>query len=446
MDDATSRLVVRHGTVVTLGADNRVLADHAVVCSGGRIECIVPDAEVTGLDGRELDVGGQLVLPGFINAHMHFYSTLVRGLGKAAPSHDFVEVLEHLWWRLDRTLDLEDCRVSAEVALIDAVRHGTTTLIDHHASPAAVEGSLGVLADAVRAAGVRACLCYEVSDRDGPEAARAGLAENAAFLDRCRAEAEPLLRGLVGLHASFTLSDRTLGRAAELAAEHDTGVHVHAAEAAADQERCLAEHGSRVVERFHRAGLLGPESVLAHGVHLDRAEMELLAATGTALVHNPQSNMNNAVGVADVPALAAAGVQVGLGTDAMTVDMREELRAAVFSQHLAKGDPSVGFGEAVGALLAGNPAIASRLWGERLGELSEGAAADFAVFDYHPPTPLDASTFAGHLVFGMALAPVTATVVAGRVLMAHGELELGLDPDEVAVRARERSRRLWDRF
>ncbi len=443
---SSDRLVVRHGTVVTFGGSCEVLPDHAVVCEGGRIVQVVPDGDAIGGSGRELDARGRVVMPGLINAHMHFYSSLVRGFGGAEPSRDFVEVLRHLWWRLDRTLELEDCRVSALVALLDAVRHGTTTLVDHHASPGAVVGSLEVLAEAVRATGVRACLCYEVSDRDGADIRDAGLAENESFLRRLRAHPEPLLAGLVGLHASFTLSDGTLERAAGIAAEHGVGAHVHVAESAADQAHCLAEHGCRVVERLHRHRLLGPSSVAAHGVHLDPSERELLAETDTALIHNPQSNMNNAVGVADVPAMAAAGVLVGLGTDAMTVDMREELRAAVWSQRLARRDPGAGFGEAVAALTAGNPGIATRMWPEGVGELREGRAADLIVLDYDPPTPFDASTFAGHLVFGMALAPVVTTVVAGRVLMADGSLELDLDPAEVAAHARERAAALWARI
>ncbi len=443
---APGRLVVRRGTVVTLGSPCEVLADHAVVCEDGRITRVVPDREAVGLGGRELEARGRVVMPGLVNAHMHFYSTLVRGFGGAEPSRDFVEVLRHLWWRLDRALDLEDCRVSALVALVDAVRHGTTTLVDHHASPGAVQGSLGVLADAVRSVGLRACLCYEVSDRDGSDVRDAGLAENAAFMRRCRDAPEPLLRGLVGLHASFTLSDATLERAAGIAAEHGVGVHVHVAESAADQAHCLAEHGCRVVERFDRHRLLGPSSVAAHGVHLEPGEIELLAESGAALVHNPQSNMNNAVGVADLPAMAAAGVLVGLGTDAMTVDMREELRAAVWSQRLARRDPGAGFGEAFTALTVGNPTIATRLWPGGVGELREGRAADLIVLGYDPPTAFDAATFAGHLVFGMALAPVVTTVVAGRVLMAEGRLELDLDPAEVAARARERAAALWKRI
>jgi len=443
---ASDRLVIRHGTVVIWGGDGEVLPDHAVVCEGGVIVRVAPDHEVVGLTGRELDARGRVVMPGLINAHMHFYSSLVRGFGGAEPSRDFVEVLRHLWWRLDRALDLEDCRLSALVALLDAVRHGTTTLVDHHASPGAVAGSLEVLAAAVRAVGVRACLCYEVSDRDGADVRDAGLAENERFLRRLRERTDPLLAGLVGLHASFTLSDETLERAAGIAAEHGVGVHVHVAESAADQAHCLAEHGCRVVERLHRHRLLGPSSVAAHGVHLDAGELERLADTATALVHNPQSNMNNAVGVADVPAMSAAGVLVGLGTDAMTVDMREELRAAIWSQRLARRDPGAGFSEAVAALTMGNPAIASRLWPDGPGVLGEGRAADLVVLDYDPPTPFDAATFAGHLVFGMALAPVATTVVAGRVLMADGSLELDLDPAEVAAHARERAAALWARI
>ena len=439
-------LVDRHGLLVTGGEPLEVLPDHAVVCGGGRVLRVVPDRQAVGLPGRHLDADGAVVLPGFVNAHMHFYSTLVRGLGKAQPSRDFVEVLQHLWWRLDRTLELEDCRVSARVAALDAVRHGTTTVVDHHASPGAVAGALDAVADAALQVGLRCCLCYEVSDRDGADIARAGIEENAAFLARCRERPDPLLAGMVGLHASFTLSDATLERAVALARAEHVGLHCHLAESAADQRHCLERHRERVTMRFARHGVLGPRTILAHGVHVDGDELALLAASGTAVVHNPQSNMNNAVGVADLPAMVEAGVLVGLGTDAMTVDMREELRAAVWSQRLAKSDPSVGFMEAVAALLRGSPRIASRIWPLAVGELRDGRAADLVVLDYRPPTPFDETTFAGHLVFGMALAPVTATVVAGRVLLADGRLELDLDPAEVAAHARERAAALWRRF
>ncbi len=287
-------LVIRGGVILTLGEDNRVLRDHAIRVEDGRIRRIAPAAEVDAAGARVIDAAGKAVLPGWINAHMHFYSTLVRGLGKAKPSRDFVEQLRNLWWRLDRRLTLDDTYVSALVMALAAVRSGTTTLIDHHASPGAVRGSLDAIARAVKAAGLRACLCYEVSDRDGAEVARAGLEENAAFIRRCRDENDPQLRALFGLHAAFTLGDATLDRAAAMGRELGAGFHVHTAESPADQEHNVREHGQRVVRRLRDHGLLGPGTLCAHCVHVDDVELDLLAETQTMVAHNPQSNLNNA--------------------------------------------------------------------------------------------------------------------------------------------------------
>jgi putative selenium metabolism protein SsnA len=382
-----SSLLIANGTVLTFGESGRVLPGHDVVCDGGVITSIAPHDPATRAD-RVVDAAGKVVMPGLINAHTHFYSAFARGLGKAAPSADFREVLEHMWWRLDRTLTVEDCRVSALVTLIDAVRHGATTLIDHHASPGAVRGSLAAIADAVRQVGVRACLCYETSDRDGGAVAADGIAENVEFVARCRREHDQHLRALFGLHASFTLGDATLEKAAAAGRELGAGFHVHVAEAASDQASCVAAHGLRVVERLERFGILGPGTIAAHCVHVDDREIDLLAATGTVVVHNPQSNMNNAVGTANVLAMLGRGVRVGLGTDAMTTAMLEELRAVVWAQRQARGNPSAAFLEAVAMLTRTNPAIASALWGMPIGEIAVGAAADLVLLDYDPPTPL----------------------------------------------------------
>jgi putative selenium metabolism protein SsnA len=444
--DPQPSLVVANGTVITLGERCRVLPGHDVVCAGGAIVAVAPH-DAARPAARTLDAAGKVVLPGLINAHTHFYSAFARGLGKAAPSSDFREVLEHLWWKLDKALVLEDCRVSALVTAIDAVRHGCTTVIDHHASPGAVRGSLGALAGAVRDVGVRACLCYEVSDRDGRAVAADGIAENAEFIASCRGGGGgELLRALFGLHASFTLGDDTLARAVAAARELGAGLHVHVAEAASDQADCMAKHGVRVVERLHRAGALGPDTIAAHCVHVDEREIALLAESGAVVAHNPQSNMNNAVGTAGVLAMLDRGVRVALGTDAMTADMLEELRAAIWAQRNARGVPSVAFGEAVAMLTRENPRLASALWGVPLGEVRAGAAADLAVLDYDPPTPLSEDTWAGHLVFGLSQARVEATVAAGRVLMEGGVLRLGVDERAVMARARALAARVWERF
>lgn len=439
-------MLIRNGTIVTLGASNRVLYDHALLVEGGRIRRIAPSSSFAGFQGKVIDAFGQVVMPGFINVHMHFYSTMVRGLGKAKPSKNFQEVLENLWWRLDRKLLLEDCYYSALLPLIDAVRNGTTTFIDHHASPFAISGSLDRIAEAVRQSGLRASLCYEVSDRDGAERAREGLEENTAFIRRCRAEGGDQLKALFGLHAAFTLTDKTMDQAARAASDLGVGCHIHTAEARSDQDFNQSHFGLRVVERLHQHGILGPKSIAAHCVHVNDNELDLLAETGTAVAHNPQSNLNNAVGIADILAMNRKGILVGLGTDAMTVNMREEVRVALWAQHLRQDNPSVGFVEALSTLLFQNARIAGRYWDCGLGELKEGHAADIILIDYIPPTPLDESTFLGHFAFGITQAPVDTTIAGGRVLMAGKKLRLDIDEEEIGRKSRELAARLWERF
>jgi putative selenium metabolism protein SsnA len=442
----TSRILIQNGTLITFGAPCRALEGQALLIEGDRIARIAPKDSIPGPFDQVLDAGGQVVMPGLVNAHMHFYSTLVRGLGKAAPSASFMEVLENLWWRLDRKLTLADVEMSAQFILLEAIRKGTTTLVDHHASPHAVTGSLDRIAKAVRAMGVRACLCYEVSDRDGEAIAAEGLEENAAFARRCAAEQHPRLRALFGLHAAFTLSDRTLDRAAALGRDLGVGFHVHVAEGAADVAANRDRHGLTPVARLHAHGILGPDSIAAHCVHATAEDLDLLAGAGTFVAHNPQSNLNNAVGIADVLALVRRGVPVGLGTDAMTVNMLEELRVGLWAQHLRQDHPSCGFMELADALVARNPELASRLWGFPLGTLAEGAAADVILVDYQPPTPLDDTTALGHLVFGLSQAAVDTTICAGKVLMRGRRLQIDVDEAELAARSRELAVRLWERF
>jgi putative selenium metabolism protein SsnA len=440
------KIVVVNGPIFTGGADFALLDGHGLLIEDGRVAKIAPLAELPAPGARRIDARGKLVMPGLTNAHMHFYSTLARGLGKAEPAHDFDGVLRNLWWRLDRKLTLEDAYYSALVMMLAAVRKGTTTLIDHHASPGAILGSLERIARAGSETGLRIGLAYEISDRDGAQAAADGLAENADAVRFCRERGGELLRGLVGLHASFTLSDGTLSSAAALSSDLGVGCHIHCAEAAGDQDDCLAKHGVRVVERLRRAGILGAKTIAAHAVHVDGFEIEMLAASGTMVVHNPQSNLNNAVGIADITAMKAAGVLVGLGTDAMTVDMLEEVRVALWAQHYSRRDPARGFMEATGALFSGNPAIAERIWGLPLGRIREGGPADIVLIDYDPPTPLDAGSVLGHLVFGVSQSTVDTTIVAGRVLMENKVLKLDIDEERVAARSRELAAALWKRF
>ena len=442
----TDSLLIENGTVLRTGKTPAVLPDHSVCIESGRITRIAPRREIRQFAGRRLDASGKLVLPGFINAHTHCYSTFALGLTKTRPASTFVGVLKSLWWRLDSALTLEDCYYSALVALLDCIRHGTTTIIDHHASPNAVSGSLACIEKAVKETGLRACLCYELSDRDGKQIAREGLEENASFIRHCRHVNNDRVKALVGLHAAFTLSDHTLESAAQLGHELRSGFHIHVAEAASDQAFSRRHHRRRVVERLNQAGILGPQSIAAHCVHVDRKEMDILAETRTAVVHNPQSNMNNAVGIADVVRMSQRKVLVGLGTDAMTTNMLEELRSALWAQHLLAKNPSVGFGPVMAALFSGNPQIAERIFHLPLGELREGSAGDVVLVDYDPPTPLRRENLFGHLLFGISQAVVDTTIVGGKVLMQNRRLALPIDEERVKARARELSERLWKRL
>jgi putative selenium metabolism protein SsnA len=440
------RTLVQNGTLITFGKSCQVLEDHALLLEGDRIARIAPADRIPGPFDRVIDARGKVVMPGLVNAHMHFYSTLVRGLGKAAPSANFQEVLENLWWRLDKKLSLEDCYYSAKVMLVEAIRKGTTTLIDHHASPGAVLGSLDLIARAVRETGLRASLCYELSDRDGDKVAEEGLEENAAFARRCQRENDPQLRAHFGLHAAFTIGDKTMARAARMGHDLGVGFHVHVAEASSDVAHSLERYGQRVVNRLHAHGILGEKTMAAHCVHVEPQELELLAGTHTMVAVNTQSNMNNAVGVADLVALHRAGILAGLGTDAMTVAMLEETRVALWAQHLRADNPSCAFMEVAGAITAKNPEIASRVWGFPIGELKEGAAADVILLDYLPPTPLDNGTVLGHLIFGLSQAVVDTTICGGRILMEGRKLAIDVDEAEMAARSRELAAKLWDRF
>ncbi|MBI5744751.1 MAG: putative aminohydrolase SsnA [Elusimicrobia bacterium] len=437
-------ILIKNGIIATLGEKNRVLTGHALLTEDGLVKKIGPQKNFKGKYSKVIDAAGKLVMPGFINAHMHFYSTFARGLGKAPPSRNFVEILNNLWWRLDKRLTKADSYYSAVVPLLDAVRKGTTTIIDHHASPFAITGSLAAVEKAVRETGLRACLCYEVSDRDSKDRAKEGLDENTAFIANAAARGGNSIKAMFGLHASFTLSDETLEEAAYRGHKLGAGFHIHTAESQADQLHCESHHKARVVERLRDYGILGRKSIAAHCVHVNEKELEILKDTGTAVVHNPQSNANNSVGIADITAMTAKGVLVGLGTDAMTVNMLEEVRAGVWLQHL-KRDPSQGFMETANALLVNNAKIANRYF-TGLGELKEGFAADIAILDYIPPTPMDASNFAGHLVFGISQSAVDTTIAAGRVLMEGKKLKLDLDEEEICRKSAELAGKLWKKF
>ncbi len=377
--------------------------------------------------GTRIESDGVLVVPGNVCAHTHLYSALARGMPYSLePPRNFLQILQRVWWRLDRALDEQSIGASAMVGAMEALLSGTTTLVDHHASPNAIDGSLDVLEDALRGLGVRSVLCYETSDRDGPERSAAGIAENRRFLERVRHEQPQLCRAMVGAHASFTLSDETLGTCAELGP-----LHVHAAEDEVDRG---------AVSRLADLGVLDEHTLLAHGVHLGDEELALIAHANASVAHNARSNMNNAVGRARV---GAFGPRLALGTDGIGSDMFEESRAAYL--RLREDDLGTGIDWPL-ARLAESARLAGRAFGEPLlGTLDPGAPADLVVLDYAAPTPVHESSLAGHWVFGLAGRHVRDVMVAGVWVVADRRLTL-IDQNELAASARAEAEGLWARL
>ncbi|HVJ06632.1 MAG TPA: putative aminohydrolase SsnA [Candidatus Saccharimonadales bacterium] len=439
-------LLVGNGRLITHDDRLPLLEDGCVAISDGLIAEVgaTPELRRRHADAKFIDARGRVIMPGLINTHMHLYSTFARGMAlKDDAPENFRQILERLWWRLDKVLNLEDVYYSAMVPLIDCIKNGTTTIFDHHASPGAISGSLFRIADATRETGVRSCLAYEVSDRDGTQVANDGIEENRAFLQHCKSAGDDALRGLFGLHASFTLSDTTLEHCVDVAA--GDGFHVHTAEGPEDLARCQSEHGKRIVERFDDFGILGSKTIAVHCVHVDENEIGRLRESKTNVVHNPESNMANAVGCAPVLDMLGKGVRVGLGTDGYTCDMFESLKVANILHKHQMSQPSAAWAEPPAMLFRENAAIASECFGRTVGKLIPGAHADLIIVDYNPPTPLCASNIYSHILFGMTGRAVDTTIIGGKVLMRERKL-LAIDEEEITAKARCCAAKMWQRF
>ncbi|MEE4272404.1 MAG: amidohydrolase family protein [Thermoanaerobaculales bacterium] len=436
-------VVAGPGTVITGFRNARVHTDAAVAWKDGRVLEVGPAADLDRkhAGGRRLDAAGGLILPGLVNLHHHFYSSLARGLNPGLELGDFGEILSGLWWRIDRALDPETVRLSAELAAADCIRWGATTVFDHHASPSFIHGSLQTIADAVDGAGLSAVLCYEITDRNGHPDALDGLAENLEFFETHRAD--PRIRGMLGLHASFTVDDATLAAAASRPTE--MGCHIHLAEDPLDLRVSKLAHGADPVTRLIEHGLVDDRCLAVHGLHLGSDDRRLLAERGAVLVHNPESNANNGVGRLDLDSAGADGCRIGLGTDGMSSAMLGSLRAAFLGLRGGRCDPTLGF-TVIPELLAVNAETAGRFLDEpQLGRLEPGAPADLCVLDTAPPTPVTSENVFAHLVYGCAVTTVRHTVARGRVLLEDHRFTT-LDPRVTADQARAAAPALWERF
>ncbi|MBN1898874.1 MAG: putative aminohydrolase SsnA [Spirochaetes bacterium] len=440
-----SKKIIGNGLLIPLG-------NHDIIEKGGVYieENLIRDFGPTDKllkryhDFEYIDAREKVIMPGLVCAHHHLYSTFACGLA-FRPAENFVRILENLWWKLDKALTLEDVYYSALVTLLKCIRNGTTTIIDHHASPHAISGSLDKLKQAVKKVGLRACLCYELTDRDGKKGIEKGMEENIRFIEKFGSHQDDQIAASFGMHASMTLSDETLKQVKKLTGHRNTGYHIHVAEDKADVDDCLKKYNKRIVERLSDRGLLNDRTIAAHCIHINEKEMEILADNKCFVANNPSSNMNNAVGTADILKMFKKKVIVGLGTDGMTSNMFEEVKTAYLIQHHTKKDPRVAFIESINMLLNNNPKIASKLFNHKMGVIDKEAFADIIIVDYFPYTPLNQDNFAGHFVFGIGSSPVDTTIINGKIIMLHKDI-IGVDEREISREAYHFAKEVWKRF
>lgn len=405
----------------------------------GKIVAVGPG--VVASPGDEIvDCGGAVLMPGLVNGHTHLYSALAAGMPVPPhPPRNFHEILKFIWWRLDRAHDLASVETSGVIGALAAVHCGTTTLIDHHASPNAIDGSLDQIERGIDSVGLRGVLCYEVTDRNGREGRDAGIAENRRYLSKCATRQDGRFAGLVGAHASFTLEDVSLEVLAQLAEEFQVGVHIHVAEDPCDAAACRRDHQIELIDRLDRHWLLKRDSIFAHGTHLTDDAIARINETGLTIAHNTRSNMNNAVGYAPLNKLKCP---IMLGTDGIGGDMFAEMRTAWFKSRDARNGLSP---MDIIVMLANSARRASQSLGVTLGKLEVGAAADVVVTDYVPFAPLDSANLVGHMLFAMDARHVRDVMIDGSWAMRDRRVTK-VDEAETRGDSVRVSKELWKRF
>lgn len=440
-------LIIGNGRLVTRSTPNRFIENGSVVTDGSLIVAVGETEKLRKeyADAEFIDAHGGVIMPGLINAHNHIYSAFARGLSvKGYAPNSFPEILDGLWWTIDRNLSLEDTYYSAMATFLDCIRNGCTTVFDHHASYGGIRGSLFKISDAAKELGVRASLCYEVSDRDGENKMREAVAENADFIRYALTDESDMIKGMMGMHASFTLSDDSIALCRESTPD-GIGFHIHVAEGMEDVEDSVNKYGKRVIERLNDLGILGRHTITGHCIHVSERELEIIKDTDTMVVHNPESNMGNAVGIPPCMEMVKRDILLGLGTDGYTNDMFESEKVANIIHKHVLSDPGAAWSEVPQMLFYNNAAMCERAFKSKIGVLEPGAAADIIVCDYVPLTPMSADNIEGHVLFGMSGRCVVTTVINGVVKMKDREF-IGIDEDEILAKCREVSGNLWRRI
>jgi cytosine/adenosine deaminase-related metal-dependent hydrolase len=392
-----------------------------------------PKASKNGFNG-----GGRVLTNPQINFHDHFYSRLAKGLPISGPMDNFDNVLKTLWWKLDLALDLEMVRASTQMSVLESIRNGVTYVFDHHASPSSTMGSLDVIKDTMDEFGVRGVLCFETSDRNGKELKEGALKENLNFIN----SSDQNFKGMIGLHASFTVSDDTLNRTAELLQETGAGIHIHLCEDQVDRVKSLAQFGLSPVQRLQKYGLLNSLSILGHGIHLNEEDYSIITQSGSALVYNPDSNLNNNVGLPEYDSFPDS-IPILVGTDGMSANAARSLKQLflLFRHQGNSFDKSFSW---IIKIYSDQLKFVKKYFPD-FPSLQVGDRADFIVWDYVPPTPLTKENFFGHYIYGILEYPVHSVIQNGNFLMKDFSLTIK-NETEIKTAITKQGRRLFEKF
>lgn len=433
-----STIVIKNTRVMQTMPPFTVTTDVDVVITDDVIRAVGKGAGSSVQADKVINGKGKTVIPGNVCGHHHYYSGLSRGMMiSAGPQNDFIQVLKEWWWRLDRGLDEEACYYSSLICSLDAVKAGTTTCIDHHASPNYIAGSLDTIANGMEKVGVRGTTCYEVTDRNfGMKEVEDGVSENISFAKSSKKRT--LVRGMIGGHAPFTVPDEGLRLMGEAMRETGAGIHLHVAEDKYDVVHSHHHYNKDIVDRLDSFGLLTPNSLLVHGLWLNGKEIGKINEHDCFFAHNARSNMNNNVGYCK----HIQGVKnLIIGTDGCGGNMFEELKLAFFKHKDETG--SWWPGDYLTALARGNKLV-EKYFDGKFGRVEAGYKADLAILDYQNPTPLVEGNAAGHFVWGMSSNCVESVMVNGKLVMENHSFP-GLDVEDIYARAAKVAERVWEK-
>lgn len=438
---------IKNISIFTGGEKPKFIKDGVIIWSEDKIIKIVEKGfDENSFKGEIIDGKNKLLIPGLIIAHDHLYSAFARGIKfKSNNPRNFYEILDKLWWKLDLALDKESVYYSAMVGLIDAVRSGVTTIIDHHASFGYIIGSLDEIERASTEIGIRISTCFEVSDRWGEEKAKESIKENLRFIEKNINRKDGMIVPTFGLHALFTISEKTLKECSEIGNHFKVAFHTHLAEDRFDRDYNLKLYNMSPIERLLKENMLNEKTLLIHSVHVDKNDLEIIKENNSIVIHNPESNMNNAVGLPCVFEFLKMGILIGLGTDGFTQDIIREAQVLYIAHKHNQLDPNIGFLESNKIVFVNNPEIVERIFNYKIGVIEEDAKADFVLLDYLPPTPLNQDNFFGHFIFGFSSRFVSDVIINGDFILKD-RVFTKIDEKKVFKESEVIAKNLWERF